>query len=183
VVLRLRLQQILLAGLVVVTMLIVATAPRLGFARPAHGLGLALETGVFVLAGITAVTLVGRLMRDAGDRASEKARAQSARRERALAREFHGSLAQDLAFIVTYTSTAIVRGEGPEMLDEVLAAATRSLDEVRRAMAILSGEGSVTAPSVDRHRSLRETVDQLTAAHIDRIPVLHASASYVREHL
>jgi signal transduction histidine kinase len=93
-----------------------------------------------VLGGITTVTiLLVHLLRAAGDRARERARAESVRREQELARAFHESLAQDLAFIVTYTSTAIARGEGPELLDEVLAAARRSLDEVRRAIAVLSG--------------------------------------------
>jgi signal transduction histidine kinase len=118
----------------------VATAPRLGFAHPRNGLVPWLRTGALVLGGITTVTiLLVHLLRAAGDRARERARAESVRREQELARAFHESLAQDLAFIVTYTSTAVARGEGPELLDEVLAAARRSLDEVRRAIAVLSG--------------------------------------------
>jgi signal transduction histidine kinase len=92
-----------------------------------------------VLSGVTTIAIFVQLLRAAGDRARERARAETVRREQELAREFHESLAQDLAFIVTYTSTVIARGEGPELLEEVLAAARRSLDEVRRAIVVLSG--------------------------------------------
>ena len=169
-VLRPLLRPVCLAGLVVVAALIVATAPRLGLAHPGNGLALWLRAGAWVLGGIATVTILVVLFRAAGDRARERARAESVRREQELARAFHESLAQDLAFIVTYTSTAIARGEGPELLDEVLAAARRSLEEVRRAISILSGERAKTAPTVDRPA-------------IERIAVLHASTAHVREHV
>jgi hypothetical protein len=157
-----------LAGLVIATALIVATAPRLRFAHPTNGLVFWLQAGALVLGGLTTVAIFVQLVRAASERAAERARAESVRREKELARAFHESLAQDLAFIVTYTSTVIARGEGPELLDEVLAAGRRSLDEVRCAIAILSGERANTASSIEAN---------------ERVPVLDASATYVREHV
>jgi signal transduction histidine kinase len=98
----------------------------------------------FVASGLL---LLADVFGDVRDSLSLLSRSEAVEREKELAREFHDSLAQDLAFIATYTSSLCARAEGPALSAELAEAARRALDESRRAIAVLSGAGAFSAES------------------------------------
>ena len=74
-------------------------------------------------------------------------------RQRRIAAELHGTLAQELALIVTYASTLSARGDGGPAIEEVREAAQRALDESRRVIQLLEAPMAGSAESPRERRN------------------------------
>jgi signal transduction histidine kinase len=110
-------------------------------------------------------------VRDARARWSREAAAALVERQHEIAQELHDALGQDLALMVTYTSTLTARGQSSPIIDELCDAAQRALDDARRAMALLTAPIAYADPSPMALRGQPGLMDALDAAvHAVRSP-------------